>query len=187
MNPAMGSGQAELLDRAKGGDREAFERLLVPHLPMLLAYCRTILGDAHLAEDAVQESSLIAFRKLNHFFPEADFATWLKAIARLEALSARRLSHRGSKLVAEALIEEAYEDPAPPELGREEQALARCLERLQDRARHVVRSYYFEGSKLTRIAEALRMNLNTVKWVLYRARLGLLECVARHLKGSVAE
>ena len=81
--------ESDLLDKAKAGDGAAFELLLVPHLPMLFAYSRAICGDYHAAADVVQETALIALRRLDHFFPEADFAAWLKAIARREALSAR--------------------------------------------------------------------------------------------------
>ena len=81
---------AALLARAKKGDAIAFEHLIAPHLPMLFAYSRAICLDFHAAQDVVQESAIIAFRNLNHLFPEADFSTWLRAIARRQALEARR-------------------------------------------------------------------------------------------------
>lgn len=187
MSPVGSPNEAELVALAKGGDKEAFEQLLVPHLTTLVAYCQTICGDSHLAEDVVQETSLIAFRKLNLFFPEADFFSWLKAIARREALFARRRRGGSPKVPVEDLVEAAYEEPGRREATREELALARCLELLPERSRRVVRSHYFEDSRLPPIAEVMRISLSTVKWVLYRARLSLLDCVEGRLKGESIE
>ena len=81
---------------------------MLPHLAALLAYSRAICGDFHAAQDVVQETALIAYRNLDRFFAEADFATWLKAIARRQALAARRKLGR-HRLAAEELLEAVYE------------------------------------------------------------------------------
>jgi len=181
MNP-----DAELLRRAREGDPKAFEDLLGPHLPMLLAYARTVCGDYHLAQDAVQETALIAFRKLHLYFGEADFAAWLKAIARREALAARR-----KRLIpaAETILEQAFDDPGPEAVAPEREALRRCLEELDargGRSARVVRAHYFEGTPLAEIARTTATNLNTVKTILHRARLLLEECVRRRMQEAPA-
>ncbi len=176
----------DLFRRAREGSREAFERLLLPHLPMLLAYARTVCGDYHLAQDAVQETAIIAFRKLNLYFGEADFASWLKAIARREALSARR---KRPVPAAEEIIEQAFDDPTPDAAAPEREALRTCLEALglrNERGARVVRAHYFEGSPLAEIARAMEANLNTVKTILHRARLNLEECVQRRAREATA-
>src|SRR5262245_52690545 len=109
--------ETRLIAAARGGDAPAFDPAIRPHLPMLFAYSRAIVGDYHAAEDVVQETVQIAFRKLNYLIPEADFAGWLKAIARRQALSARRKLNRSS-LVQEELLERVYQDPAPAVAGR---------------------------------------------------------------------
>jgi RNA polymerase sigma-70 factor (ECF subfamily) len=174
------SQEMDLLAQARSGNVAAFESALVPHLPMLFAYSRAICRDYHLAQDVVQETALIAFRNLHHLFPEAEFASWLKAIARRQALAAARKATRLNPRTEEAL-EAAYADPMPEALAAEREALARCLEALDTRAGRLVRGHYFEGQKLAHLAAALGMKLNTVKTVLYRARLGLQECVERRL------
>jgi len=179
----------DLIAKAQGGHKGAFEHLLTPHLPMLLAYCRAICGDYHVAQDAVQQTALIAYRKLNLFFPEADFAAWLKAIARREALVARRSLAKSSPLPGEEILECAFNDPTPTAVAPDREALVKCLESLQerdDRSARIVRAHYFDGAQVAGIAGELRLNLNTVKTLLYRARLALLECVERRLKGATA-
>ena len=172
--------ESDLLDKAKAGDGAAFELLLVPHLPMLFAYSRAICGDYHAAADVVQQTALIALRRLDRFFPEADFAAWLKAIARREALSARRKTVKLTPLVEE-VIEAAYADPAPAAVAPQREALAKCLELLPGRSRDVIRAHYFDGLRLLDIAAATKVKLNTVKSLLHRARLSLDDCVRRRL------
>ena len=54
--------EPDVVDTAKA-DAAEFERGLLPHLPMLFAYSRAICGDYHVAQDVVQQTALIAFRK----------------------------------------------------------------------------------------------------------------------------
>lgn len=186
--PAMRSEQesrateeADLLVRAKAGSQDAFESVLRPHLPMLFAYSRAICGDYHQAQDVVQETALIAYRNLNHLFPEADFASWLKAIARRQALAARRQLVKRNLFTEEAL-EAAYCDPTFEGVAPEREALSKCLDGLDTRAGQLVRRHYFEGQKLQQLSEAMSLNLNTVKTLLYRARLALQDCVRQRLQ-----
>jgi RNA polymerase sigma-70 factor, ECF subfamily len=175
-----------LLERAKGGDVRAFEDVLAPHLPMLLAYTRAICNDYHTAEDVVQETALIASRNIHNLFAEADFAGWLKAIARRQALAARRSSAR-LKPVIEKEIEKAYENPSPSAVNPEKAALSECLEELTDRAGEVVRAHYFEGDGIEAMSTRYKLNPNTLKTILFRARQTLENCVQRRINGNSAE
>jgi RNA polymerase sigma-70 factor (ECF subfamily) len=172
--------EAEVLERAKAGDREAFASALGPYLPMLYAYSRSLCGDHHTAQDVVQQTALIAYRKVGFLFPEVDFGTWLKGIARREALSERRKAGR-LRPVIDDVLEAAYDDPTPEATSREREALGECLKRLQGQAAAVVTAHYFQGEKLTSIARQLELNGNTVRTVLHRARLALEDCVRNRL------
>jgi RNA polymerase sigma-70 factor (ECF subfamily) len=174
--------EIELLNQAKAGDRVAFERALKPHLPTLFGYSRAICGDYHVAQDVVQETALIAFRNLNHLFAETDFATWLRAIARRQALAARRkLARLGLGIVEEA-VEAVYQDPSPAATASRRAALQKCLEALGGRLGQVIRGHYFQGSKLAELADAMAMKVNAVKQLLYRARLSLRDCIRERLR-----
>lgn len=173
--------ETELLNQCKAGSAEAFEILLQPHLPSLFAYSRAICGDFHLAQDVVQETALIAFRNINHLFPEADFATWLRAIARRQALSARR---KLNKLILQPqeVIEAVYQDPTPAAGSARQEALVECLSLLGSRMGQVVRGHYFEGLKLAEVAAALEISANAAKQLLYRARLSLQDCMRKRFR-----
>lgn len=177
----MPASEEELLTLAKAGDKTAFERLVVPHVAALLAYSRAVCGDYHAAHDAVQQTLLIGYQKIEHFFPEADFGTWLRAIARREALQARKKLGRTSSLVLEA-VEACHEDPEPPEEASHRKALADCLGSLEGRTRSVVRGHYFDNLNLAAIAGRLGMSVPAVKQLMYRARLALKNCVQKRLQ-----
>src|SRR5262245_4456842 len=112
LRPMTDIPEARLLEQAKAGDREAFGRALEPYLPMLYAYSRSLCADHHIAQDVVQQTALIAYRKIGFLFSEVDFGTWLKGIARREALSERRKASR-LRPVMDEIIESAYDDPSP--------------------------------------------------------------------------
>src|SRR5262249_36918208 len=147
-------------EQARAGDRQAFGHALTPYLPMLYAYSRSLCGDHHTAEDIVQQTALIAYRKISFLFPEVDFGIWLKGIARREAFSERR---KAAKLrpVIEAILETAYDDPTPEAVAPEREALGECLKRLQGQAAAIVTAHYFQGDKLTDIARQRGLNGNT--------------------------
>ena len=172
--------ESELLASAKGGDATAFQRALIPHLPMLYAYSRALCGDHHAAQDVVQETGLIAFRNLNHLFPETDFVAWVKAIARRQALSMQRKLSRVAAL-PEEFIEAVYQDPSPVAVAPRRDALATCLDALQGRLARVVREHYFGGSRVEELAQGMEMTRHAVVQLLYRARMALRECIQRRL------
>jgi len=90
----------------------AFAILAAEHRPMLLAYARALCyGDGHAAENVVQETLLVACRRLHEFRAENDghFGRCLRGIARNKAVEAHRAAGRG-RVVADSRIIEGLED-----------------------------------------------------------------------------
>jgi RNA polymerase sigma-70 factor (TIGR02960 family) len=109
-----GAVQTELLDQAKSGDEDAFERLVGPYQRELQLHCYRILGSVADAEDAMQETLLAAWRGLGGFEGRASIRTWLYRIATSRALNMIRSASRRPEASRQAL---EVEPPEPSRLG----------------------------------------------------------------------
>jgi RNA polymerase sigma-70 factor (ECF subfamily) len=74
------SPEQELVARAKRGEVEAFEDLLRPAVTAAHRYASALLRDPNLAEDAVQEACVRAWRKLDRLQPGRPFQPWFLGI-----------------------------------------------------------------------------------------------------------
>src|SRR5262245_723557 len=75
------SEEREMVRRARGGDEDAFARLVERHQGGVYALLRRMTGDAEEAVDLAQETFLRAWRGLPAFRGDAQFSTWLYRIA----------------------------------------------------------------------------------------------------------
>jgi RNA polymerase sigma-70 factor, ECF subfamily len=162
-----------------------FEQLCQDHRQALLAYAYTCSRDLHLAEDIVQEALLIALRKREHYFPDADFGAWLIAIARnvwFRERERRGIRERASRYLhdhAAELFEAQHYEPVMWE--RERAALRRCLSKLGDGDRSLITAHFSGGEQYQTIADRLSRTLSWVKVRMFRLRAALLTCVKDRL------
>jgi|SRR6185437_4088852 len=85
---------AELLHRARRGDRDAFAALVEPYRGELHLLCYRMLGSLQDAEDTLQEVLLAAWLGLEGFEGRSTLRTWLHRIATNRCLNALRASGR---------------------------------------------------------------------------------------------
>jgi RNA polymerase sigma factor (sigma-70 family) len=86
---------AELLARfVSDGDGEAFAALVHRHGPLVLAICRRVSGDVHLADDAFQAAFLVLARRASDVKPGHALRGWLYGVAVRTAKEARRMASR---------------------------------------------------------------------------------------------
>src|SRR5579864_7101264 len=99
--PQMADAQAEdtrvdwegaLVQRARSGDRRAFERLYREHAGRVYGLCLRMTRDAQLAEDCTQDTFINAWRALSRFETRSSLSTWLHRIAVNVSLAKRRKS-----------------------------------------------------------------------------------------------
>jgi len=153
----------------------------------LLAYLYALSGDYHVAEDLVQETLLVAVSKREHYFPEADFGAWLRAIGRNVWMRERRASGRRPAPSPEAVegLADRLCDPsayAEPRWQAEKAALAECLGELDAADRDMIRGHFASGHRYEELARAAGRTLAWVKVRMFRARRLLADCVRRRVE-----
>jgi len=81
---------AELVERARRGDRDAFGELVERHQQAVFRTALAALRSREEAEEVAQDAFVAAMQKLDDFRGEASFKTWLLAIAWRKAIDRRR-------------------------------------------------------------------------------------------------
>jgi RNA polymerase sigma-70 factor, ECF subfamily len=85
---------SKLISDGLQGDRNAFETLFSRYRPILYRLAQRILRNHEESEDAVQNCSLVAFRKMESFKYEGAFRSWLARILVNEAITILRKRKR---------------------------------------------------------------------------------------------
>src|SRR5919204_2833821 len=88
---------SDLTARARAGDEDAFRELVDAHRRELQLHCYRLLGSAHDAEDAVQETLLSAWQGLARFEGRSSIRTWLYRIATNRCLNMLRSGRKQPK------------------------------------------------------------------------------------------
>ena len=150
----------------------AFELLVAQNQEKLLRTCYLYLRDRQLAEDAVQETFLKAYRSLPAFRGDSSEKTWLMRIAVNTCRDLYRsewFRHMDRRVIPEELPESGVSFTS-----REESLVVEVM-RLPRRLREATLLYYYHGMDEREIAEALGVSRSAVSDRLSRARRKLKE------------
>ncbi|WP_448205247.1 sigma-70 family RNA polymerase sigma factor [Azospirillum sp. sgz302134] len=169
------------------GNRRAFDVLTRRHLTRSLSLALRIAGNAHDAEEVVQDAFLQVWRNADGWRGDrALFTTWLYRIVVNRALTSRR--RRGF-----APMEEAAEIPSPlpgAEEAVEERQLARSVDSaiaaLPERQRAALSLCVYEELSCAEAAKVLQVSVSAMESLLVRARRVLRETL-RPLVGPFDE
>ncbi|HZI20644.1 MAG TPA: sigma-70 family RNA polymerase sigma factor [Pyrinomonadaceae bacterium] len=169
----------QIVERALGGDREAFGEIVSRWERKIFALAFGILGSPEDARDATQETFIAAYRNLQGFRGEARVSSWLHRIAVNQCITRQRRARVRPETVAGDEAGAAFESvPAAGEHAsparsaeREEvaEAVRRAVAALPPELREVVLLKEFEEMTFQEIADALQVPLSTVKSRLYTA------------------
>ena len=152
-----------LVRRARKRDKEAFSQLIKQHTPSMYKVAKAILKNDEDVADAVQETALTCWEKLDTLKKDRYFKTWM---IRILINHCNQIYRQRSRMISEVLL---------PEEGAAEESYAAVEWReflmcLDEKYRVVTILYYVEGFKIREIAEILQINAKTVSGRLATAR-----------------
>lgn len=185
-SPAHGANEGDLhaglLVEVARGDRDAFERLYRATSSRLFAICLRLLSDRAEAEDVLQEVFVSIWHKAEQFDPDrASAMAWMAMVARNRAIDRLRSPSHAVRTTAIELGDELPDGGVTPadeaEAGTDRQRLQRCLERLDERRRGLIRTAFFEGATYEELARRSGAPLGSVKSWIRRGLMQLRTCL----------
>lgn len=186
------SEEAELIELAKHGDRDAFGRLLTLYEGFVYNNVRQKVGNADDAFDVSQEVFIKVWKNIKKYRGDCRFSTWIYKIsvnACLDFLRRAKVSAAekiptyvdddGDEIEVEFADESVRTSPERMLEKRETVSAVRAaIERLSPEAREVVELRDIDGFSYEEIAEMTGLEIGTVKSRLNRARTQLREMLA---------
>ncbi len=172
----MSSERGDLLDAVARGGNDAFARLVEPLRAELERFALRIAGgDRGLAEEAMQDALLNAYRAIRGGARPDNVRSWLYTIVRNSVLNALRGQRPSLPLPDES--HGGCHDAATTAVERREWLnwLMDAIVALPPRQRDALVSYAFEGRSHREIAGAMGTSVAAVKTLLHRARRTLQE------------
>ena len=168
-----------LVRRIARGDQLAMRSLFARHQTALYRWLRRIVRDEALAEDLLSEVFLDVWRQATSFQARSSVSTWLLAIARHKALSARRrrVDVQLDEDVAASICDPA-DDPEISLLKKNRGELLRqSMVNLSRKHREVLDLVYYHGKSVKEVAEITGVAEATVKTRMFHARRKLADLV----------
>ena len=160
--------QRRLVERARGGDHDAFAELARAAVVRLDEAARLVLRDPELARDAVQEALIRAWRDLPKLRDPDRFEAWLRRLTVNACIDqARRRRRRPIEVELMPMHAPAMPDNSDAHADRE--LVDQVLRRLDEHGRAIVVLHYYLGLPLTEVAATLAIPVGTVKSRLHRA------------------
>ena len=173
--------QVALVERARAGDEEAFASLARAAGDRLLAIAYRILRDLGLAEDAVQQTLVLAWRELPSLRDVDRFDPWLR---RLLVHACYREARRGRRWATNVRVLPMDEPSAGDDYQSivERDQLERGFRRLPPEQRAVFVFHHYLGLTLHEVAAELGVPLGTVKSRLHYATNTLRAAIEADLR-----
>jgi RNA polymerase sigma-70 factor, ECF subfamily len=158
-----------------------FGRLLMEHRARIYGFIRSLVAQRADAEDLLQETASVLWRKFDEFQAGSNFLAWALQVARYEVLKFRKRQRRDSLQFSEEFLDavaaETVEESA--HLGDMQAFLNQCLDKLSAADRELIQLRYRSDVTVKTLAAQLGRPLSTIYDSLSRIRRLLLECAQR--------
>jgi RNA polymerase sigma-70 factor (ECF subfamily) len=164
-------------------DSGRFVQLFAQHQRSIHAYIYGLVPSRVDADDVMQETSLVLWKKWGEFDPTRDFVRWACGIAFHEVLKLRRKTATSRCYFNEELLQQLSAEVVrqTDELQGRYLALMGCLGKLGSRDRELIERRYQVKTTARKVADELDRPPSTVYKALARIRSLLFDCVERTL------
>ncbi|MFK7790436.1 MAG: sigma-70 family RNA polymerase sigma factor [Phycisphaeraceae bacterium] len=167
-------------------DQKIITSTLLRDRAKLLAYIGSIVRDPHVAEDVLQEVSMLALEKQDQIKDAEVLLPWLRVAARFKSLKAVEKNARHPKLMDSQLLDlmephwQAVDRLSTQETNR---ALQRCVEKLAPQAQRLIELRYGAGLSVRDIATQLNRKIDTLYKTFTRVHASLERCMRKANEG----
>jgi RNA polymerase sigma-70 factor (ECF subfamily) len=171
------------VNNANGSNKrsELFLKLLMSNEVRIFSYILKLVPNLADAEDIMQETAGIMWRKFDQFQKATNFVAWAIEIAHYRVLDYRRKKSRSPMIYESEIFEQmvSLARETSKQDDRRLEALRRCLTKLQDRQRRLIMLRYYDDIRPKEIATRLGMSVHAVYKSLSRIYEQLLMCIRR--------
>jgi len=149
------------------------------HQRRLYVYLLSLVHNAADAEELMQETSYILWKKYDEFKPGSNFGAWACRVAYLETLKFREGRGRNALPLSPKFLERVAGkmDEVSDELEWQSETFQHCIERLSPADRELICLRYAPGTSVKQIAADLDRPVRSVSKSLSRIRKALLDCM----------
>lgn len=178
-----------MVKAAQQGDLDSYNKLVLFYQDRIFGFVNRIVGDENLAADITQDTFIRAYQSLSNF-RNGSFRSWLYQIAKNASFDELRRNKKRILVSIDSEDEEeegtsllsflASDEPSPEQVyDRRELSLAiqKALDCLSPDQRAVIVLVDIQEMEYQEAAEALGINIGTVKSRLARARLHMREYI----------
>ena len=178
-----------LVKRAKSGDYQAFDLLVLKYQSRLISTAFKFVKDVQISEDIVQDSFIKAFKALESFREDSSFYTWIYRITVNTSKNFLVSKKRKSELLNSDLSEEASYEIEPVETYSPEDLLqatqlkkviTETIDQLGEDTRTALTLRELDGLSYEQIADVVNCPVGTVRSRIFRGREVIDEAISQY-------
>jgi RNA polymerase sigma factor (sigma-70 family) len=181
---AHGDGEAQLMERIRARDMDAFEELYRTYYDRLSRFLLKRIHRPHLVEEVLNDTLMVVWNRPDSFKGDSKLSTWIFAIAYRKSMKALR-NHQ-DPIEDEGADARASPDPSPEDRfghARNRTLLLQAMAELSPEHRQVLELTYFREIGYQEISEIMSCPVGTVKTRMFHARRQL----RRRLAGGLPD
>ena len=167
-------------------DRESFITLYAHYQLDIYRYVLSLLKNSADAQDVVQETAVVLWKKFHSYETDTSFKAWACRIALYETMNYRRKRANRQRILSEKVMQELTEAYIENDSLLEERRdhLKGCLEKLPEKDTELIKERYSTEGTLGDVAEKIGVTANTLYKRLQRVRKQLYDCINRTMSSE---